>query len=771
MACSSVFLRNGWGRKGWGWIGGGGIGLLVGFVLSGSGCAAGVSADAAICGDGVLAGEEECDDGNPDSGDGCGKNCIVETGYTCDASGCSPLCGDGLIVGAEVCDGSNLAGATCEALALGSGELACDLTCALDTSGCQAVLCGNGVVDSGEECDGADMNSETCAGQGYDGGTLACTVGCLLDRTGCTLASCGNGIVEGVEACDDADLDPGDGCSSNCSIEAGWECVGQPSVCAELCGNSSLDPGEQCDGAELGGQTCAGLGQGYVGGTLSCAVNCTFNVAQCELPTCGNGLLDAGEQCDGVLLNGQTCVTVGSYIGGTLLCLPSCAYDLTNCMPVTCGDGIISAGEACDDGNQTGGDGCNILCNVEAGWTCAGEPSSCSPLCGNNQLDAGEQCDGGQLGGQTCQGLGYDIGSLACGAACTYNTAGCSMFSCGDGQITGLESCDGANLGGATCLSLGFVGGTLLCTGTCGFDTAGCIAPACGDGIISAGEQCDDNNTSSGDGCNAACQVENGWLCQGTPSTCTLSCGNGAVDPGEACDGGDLNGQTCVSQGFAGGTLSCNAGCTFNTSACQAAICGNGNIEAGEACDGANLGGQTCANFGYAGGTLACTGSCTINTSGCTNSVCGNGAVEAGEECDDGNTAGGDGCSGSCFWEHVCSADGVLTCGVPYSGNLGSADDTMYDYSCGSWASGDPENVYSFVAPSSGTASANLTCSDDFDLYILGPACRDDMCIAYSDNIGCPENPSFSVTAGQTYYIAVEAYSGSGSFTLTVTCP
>jgi hypothetical protein len=46
-------------------------------------------------------------------------------------------------------------------------------------------------------------------------------------------------------------------------------------------------------------------------------------------------------------------------------------------------------------------------------------------------------------------------------------------------------------------------------------------------------------------------------------------CGNGVLESGEVCDGADLRGQTCVSQGFSGGTLACNAGCgAFDTSGC-----------------------------------------------------------------------------------------------------------------------------------------------------------------------------------------------------------
>ncbi len=48
-------------------------------------------------------------------------------------------------------------------------------------------------------------------------------------------------------------------------------------------------------------------------------------------------------------------------------------------------------------------------------------------------------------------------------------------------------------------------------------------------------------------------------------------CGNGIRQPGEECDGNDLGGQTCVSLGYVGGTLSCKADCTFDTSGCTIA--------------------------------------------------------------------------------------------------------------------------------------------------------------------------------------------------------
>jgi subtilisin family serine protease len=53
-----------------------------------------------------------------------------------------------------------------------------------------------------------------------------------------------------------------------------------------------------------------------------------------------------------------------------------------------------------------------------------------------------------------------------------------------------------------------------------------------------------------------------------------------------------------------------------------APVCGNGIRESPEACDGSALGGQTCTGLGFGGGTLSCTASCTYNTSACTPAMC-----------------------------------------------------------------------------------------------------------------------------------------------------
>jgi cysteine-rich repeat protein len=62
-----------------------------------------------MCGDGIMIGQEDCDDGDMNSGDGCSMSCQFEAGFECAGvpSLCRPVCGDGMTVGAESCDDSN----------------------------------------------------------------------------------------------------------------------------------------------------------------------------------------------------------------------------------------------------------------------------------------------------------------------------------------------------------------------------------------------------------------------------------------------------------------------------------------------------------------------------------------------------------------------------------------------------------------------------------------------------------------------------------------
>ncbi len=65
------------------------------------------------------------------------------------------------------------------------------------------------------------------------------------------------------------------------------------------------------------------------------------------------------------------------------------------------------------------------------------------------------------------------------------------------------------------------------------------IPERCGDGLIGDLEACDDGANAPGDGCNASCQVEEGFGCEGAPSICAPVCGDSIIVVPEECDDGN----------------------------------------------------------------------------------------------------------------------------------------------------------------------------------------------------------------------------------------
>lgn len=117
----------------------------------------------------------------------------------------------------------------------------------------------------------------------------------------------------------------------------------------------------------------------------------------------------------------------------------------------------------------------------------------------------------------------------------------------------------------------------------------GTSSDVCGDGIVGPTETCDiDLNPAPCPGlpgiqgktriCADDCHS---WLDE---SQCSVYCGNGVLNSGETCDGdGALNSQTCITQGFTGGTLHCAADChAFNTASCTSGALGGVRFSGGK---------------------------------------------------------------------------------------------------------------------------------------------------------------------------------------------
>jgi hypothetical protein len=137
----------------------------------------------------------------------------------------------------------------------------------------------------------------------------------------------------------------------------------------------------------------------------ACAPSGSCDAGSCVLPAvCGNGKIEAGEECDGPQAN---CSLLGPYKDEDTTCT-GCKADLSGCVPLTCGNNKTDPGEQCDGfiGLDCGsflkeGFGGSPKCQPN----CKTDLSACT-YCGNGKRDEHEACEGGDLGGATCNTLG-----------------------------------------------------------------------------------------------------------------------------------------------------------------------------------------------------------------------------------------------------------------------------------------------------------------------------------------------------------------------------
>ncbi len=99
---------------------------------------------------------------------------------------------------------------------------------ALPTPGEPNNICGDGTILAGEGCDDGNLVAS-------DGCLDTCTIEdgwlCTGEPSVCGLCGDGN-VVAGLEECDDGNNTIDDGCSDICTIEDGWSCSEEPSICS-----------------------------------------------------------------------------------------------------------------------------------------------------------------------------------------------------------------------------------------------------------------------------------------------------------------------------------------------------------------------------------------------------------------------------------------------------------------------------------------------------------------------------------------------------------
>ncbi len=316
-------------------------------------------------------------------------------------------CGNNRLDRDEVCDGSELDGQNCQMHGFLGGTLRCAADCGGYVFTSCSGGCGNNVAegtDQGltveEPCDGSDVRGQNCNVVGFELGVVTCLADCSgFVTSDCYDPTCGDDVIEGHEECE-----PG--------LALGTTCVGR--------------------GFNEGELACGGTGAGDDA--------CMYDESACILWECGNETVEGLEQCDGTNFADETCITLG-YDEGVIACFgpeddTPCRFDFTGCIEYVCGDGSVNADEDCepgvaiteactDEGFAGGGPmGCNA---VDAYRECMYDYTACTGGCGNGIAEttaegapADELCDGDDMGGQDCTtiGAGYVGGELHCMPSC-----------------------------------------------------------------------------------------------------------------------------------------------------------------------------------------------------------------------------------------------------------------------------------------------------------------------------------------------------------------
>lgn len=234
----------------------------------------------------------------------------------------------------------------------------------------------------------------------------------------------------------------------------------------------------------------------------------------------------------------------GGYICGDGICEGN--EDHTTCPEdCYCGNGTCEESEtpeSCPEDCAVCGDG---ECHgpVENCETCPEDCGEC-PVCGNDEMEEGEECDGDDLGGLSCEDLGFSGGELSCTEECLLDTSSCLDSSCGNDvcETFSGETCgncpEDCSCGEAYCIDfITCVYGCddMQCAEACHFE--GCEEAQDNSVLIlmCIEDSCNTECTDPGqDGCHTCIARNCGvYLAACYQSVCPGTCGDGVCDPDE----------------------------------------------------------------------------------------------------------------------------------------------------------------------------------------------------------------------------------------------